>query len=393
MPIFIFVLGILLAINPIVAQFYGAQELEKIGISVRQGLWLSLIIALPAILIVRNLRFVMEMMDYSQEVIPVTLGYLEAISWAFPAIFAYLILRFFNDGISRSKPHLFFSLLAIPLNIAGNYIFMYGHWGVPAMGAVGCGWATAIVWWAMLVGMLIFMLMNKDYQTFSIFNQFGLPKWLYFKEILRIGVPNGVSLGMEISMFAVVSLLIGSLSVAAVAAHQVAINFASLTFTIPLGISIATTSRVGFAVGRKDWQEARLAGNVGIGLSVLVMSVTAWVMFLFPENIVQIYTDEIKVTEIAVQLIMIAAIFQISDGVQVSSAGALRGLKDTQIPMFVNIAAYWGVGISLGYFLGMVQNFGANGLWIGMIAGLTVAAVSHTSRFYFLIRKKIKFLS
>lgn len=387
MPQFVFVLGVLLALNPIVAQYRGAQEFQKIGQTVRQGLWLSQLIALPAFFLVRNLHVVMQYMNVAPEVIPITRGYLDAISWSLPAAFAYLVLRFFNEGVSLTKPNMYFTLMAIPLNILGNYVLMYGRWGFPKLGAVGTGWATTFVWWTMLSGMVLLTAFSRAYRQFSIYRALRWPQWQYIKEILRVGTPNGISVTLEVSMFAITALIVGTLGVNPIAAHQIAINFASLTFMIPLGLSIATTSRVGFAIGKKDYLEANLAGKAGMVISVLFMSCAALVMFVAPEWIVRIYSNDRAVMEIAVQLIFLAAIFQISDGLQISGVGALRGMKDTKIPMFVNMIAYWVVGLPLGYYLGIVLGYGASGLWAGWIGGLSFTAISHPLRFFRLIRR------
>ena len=385
-PIFLVVLGVLLAVSPIVAQFYGERKIDQIGKTVWQGLLLSQMLAIPSFFLVRNLEIVMHFMQITPEIIPISMGYLKAISWSFPATFAYLTLRFFNEGISITKPNLYFSLIAIPVNFVGNYALMYGKFGFPKLGAIGAGWATTMVWWTMLTAMLIFTFRMKNYQHFRIFHKMSLPNWRYMREILHIGIPNGMSLGMEVGMFAIAALIIGSLGVAIMAGHQIAINVASLTFMIPLGLSFATTSRVGFAVGEKNYDGVRIAGYVSGGLSVMVMCLTAAMMYLLPYAIVKIYSKDLAVIEVAAQLLLMAAIFQISDGLQASAMGALRGLKDTRIPMFVNIIAYWIIGIPLGYYLGIVRSMGAQGLWIGMIAGLTFAAISHTSRFYYITK-------
>jgi MATE family multidrug resistance protein len=348
-------------------------------------------IAIPGFFLVRNIHVVMNYMNVAPEVIPITRGYLEAVSWSLPAAFAYLVLRFFNEGISISKPNMYFTTMAIPINIVGNYAFMYGNWGFPRLGAVGAGWATTLVWWMMLIGMLVLNLTAKNYKSYSIFSNLKLPQWEYFKEVLRIGIPNGVSIGLEISMFAITALIVGTLGVVSIAAHQIAINFASITFMIPLGLSIATTSRVGYAIGKKDPDEAKLAGQAGMVMSVFFMLLTAITMLVIPELIARIYTEDVTVIELTMQLLFLAAIFQISDGLQVSGSGALRGLKDTKIPMFVNLVAYWVVGLPFGYYLGIIEGMGAQGLWTGWIAGLGFAAISHPVRFFLKLRR-IKFV-
>lgn len=382
MPVFIFVMGILIAINPIVAQYFGAKKAEEIGRAVWQGLIVSQCLAIPGFFLLRNIHGVMGLMNIDPEIIPISQGYLNAISWCLPAAFAYQTLRFFNEGVSISRPNLLFMVAAIPINFLGNYLLMYGNLGFPRLGAPGAGWATTLVWWCLLILMLIFTVRMRHIEHFKIFQRISLPKWKYVRDILVVGIPNGISLGMEVAMFAIASLIIGSLGVSPVAGHQIAINVASVFFMVPLGIAFATTSRVGFAVGEQKFHRVRVVGNIGHAITILSMCFSASMMLLFPETIVGIYTTDPAVSEVAVQLLFLAAIFQLSDGLQASAAGALRGLKDTRIPMVVNFIAYWIIGIPFGYYLGITRGFGARGLWIGMIAGLTFAAVSHTTRFY-----------
>lgn len=381
-PIFLMIMGLLLAVNPVVAHLHGEGESGKIGKNVWQALWLSQFMVIPCFFIFRNMIPVMEFFRVKPEIIPLTQGYLDAFSWGLPAAYGYFALRFFNEGLSITKPSMYFALIGLGFNIVGNYVFMYGKLGFPALGAIGTGWATALVQWIMFGCMALFTFRKSNNAQFSIYAGFRRPEWLYLKDILRIGVPNGISFSIEVSMFAMVALIMGSLGVKTVAAHQITINFAAFTFMIPLGLSIATTARVGFAVGRRDLELARFIGYIGIGLSVLIMCLTATVMITLPELIAGMYTQDIEVKNIAVSLLFLAGIFQISDGLQVSGFGALRGLKDTKIPMFVNVIAYWMVGFPTGYVLGLKFDLGAEGLWIGLIVGLTVAAVLHNWRFY-----------
>lgn len=390
-PIWVSVIGVLMAINAVVAQLYGAEEHREVGRNFWQGLWLSQFLAVAGFIAMRNLAPVMTWLDIRPEIQPIARGYLHAFSWGVPASFAYFALRFFWEGLSITRPSMYFAMVGVVVNILGNYVFMYGHLGFPAMGAVGTGWATTLVWWVMLAGLAGYTLRSRVRWS-HLFDRFVGPGWFYLKEMLRVGVPNGVSLCVEVTMFATVSLIIGSLGVNTVAGHQIAINFAAITFMVPLGLSIATTARVGFAVGRGSLEEARFVGYIGIGLSFLVMTLTAVLMLTFPETIAGIYTDDPEVKTVAVGLLFFAAVFQISDGLQVSSLGALRGLKDTRIPMLVNVFAYWLVGLPSGYVLGLYVGLGARGLWMGLIAGLTAAAVLHNLRFHRLTAKSVKVL-
>lgn len=385
-PFMMLAAGILMAVTPIVAQLVGARSFEEIGVNVRQALWLSLILSVPIFFLIRNLEFVMHFLDVTPFLIPVAQGYLDAISWGVFGVCGYMALRFFNEGMSVTRPAMYFAGLGVVVNIAANYILMYGHLGFPELGATGCGYASSIVGYVMFLGMFFFTKNHKPYHRFDIFSSIRMPEWTYLKEILRIGVPIGLSSTMEVTMFAVVSLLMGSLSAVAVAGHQVAINFAAMTFMVPFGLATAITTRVGNAIGKGSVPEARRRGYVGIGLATFFMSITAVIMYLFPEIITSIYTQDSEVQNVAISLLYMAAIFQISDGLQVSSYGALRGLKDTKIPMIVNFIAYWMAGLPLGYYLGITRGIGPQGLWMGLIAGLTIAAILHNIRFYLLTK-------
>jgi MATE family multidrug resistance protein len=386
MPLMMLAAGILMALTPIVAQLIGGRNFEEVGTNVRQGLWLSLMLAIPIFFTIRNLEFVMHFLDVTPSIIPLAQGYLDAISWGIFGVSGYMALRFFNEGMSVTRPAMYFAGLGVVVNILANYVLMYGKLGFPELGAVGCGYASAIVGYVMLLGMLLFTIKHPPYQRFHIFSSIRMPEWSYLKEILQVGIPIGLSSTMEVSMFALVSLLMGSISTIAVAGHQVAINFSAMTFMVPFGLSTAITTRVGNAIGKGNMPEARMRGYVGIVLATFFMSLTAIVMYLFPDLITEMYTQDANVQEIAIGLLYMAAIFQISDGLQVSGYGALRGLKDTTIPMVVNFIAYWLVGLPLGYYLGIMRGVGPQGLWMGLIAGLTIAAILHNIRFYMLTK-------
>lgn len=386
-PFMMFAAGILMALTPIVAQLVGGRNLKEIGVNIRQGLWLSLILSIPIFFIIRNLEFVLHLLDVTPAIIPVAMGYLKAISWGVFGLAGYMALRFFNEGMSVTRPAMYFALLGVVVNVIANYILMYGKLGFPEMGATGCGYASALVGYVMFFGMLVFTKKHKPYQRFEIFSSIRKPEWSYLKEILKVGVPIGLSSTMEVTMFALVSLLMGTISTIAVAGHQVAMNFSAMTFMVPFGLSTAITTRVGNAMGKNKILEARQRGYIGIVMATAFMSLMAMLMYFFPDLITGIYTQDAEVQEIAISLIYMAAIFQISDGLQVSGYGALRGLKDTTVPMIVNFIAYWVVGLPLGYYLGIVRNIGPQGLWMGLIAGLTIAAILHNIRFYLLTKR------
>ncbi len=381
-PFVVLCLGSMMGVTPIVAQNVGGRRLSVIGKNARQVLWLSQILALPSFFLLRNLDILFVWIGVTEDVVPIAAGYLKAISWGIFPLYAYGGLRNFNEGLSVTRPAMFVALLGTLVNIPANYVLMFGKLGFPELGAVGTGYASSVVYAVMFLAMFAFTYSYKSYQRFEIFSRFRLPEKKYLSELLRIGVPIGISSTMEVSMFACVSLLISTLSAVAVAGHQVALNFAAMMFMIPFGLSVAITARVGNSIGRERPDEARFRGYVGVGVCCSIMVFTAIFIFLFPDTITSIYTNDAAVKAVAVELLFFAAVFQLSDGLQVAGFGALRGLKDTKVPMFVNLFAYWVIGITVAYYLGFISDYGAPGLWIGLITGLTVAGILHNLRFY-----------
>lgn len=389
-PLFMLCFGVLMGLNPIVAQLFGGRDFPLIGKNTRQAIWLSILLSAGCIVAMHNFDIAIDMIGLDDHVAEKAMGYVLAMTWGMPFYLAFIALKVFNDSIGATQPGMWIALIGLPFNILGNWVLVYGKFGFPQLGAVGTGYASAVVGVVMFTSILLYTVTKKAYVRFEIFKNWRWPQWKYQKELLWIGVPNGISSFMEVSMFATIALMIGSLGTIAVAGHQVAINFGSITFMIPFGLATAISVRVGVFTGRGQPERARFAGYTGIGLSVLIMTMTASIMLLFPRAIAGIYTSDPQVVELASKLLLMAAIFQISDGLQVSGYGALRGLKDTRIPMFVNILAYWGIGLPIGYWAGLTMGWGPEGFWVGLIFGLSAAAIMHNLRFKYLSRKLIE---
>ena len=386
-PIWALTVGPLLAVTPTVAQLFGAGKYNDIGHTARQGLWMSLAVGAMGFFVVRNVFGpVLSWLNVEPEIVPISLGYLDAIAWGLPGMCGYQALRSFSEGVSRTKPVMYASLIALAGNTIGNYIFMYGRLGMPRLGAVGCGVASAIVMWIMFSFMAVYIYFNKNYAKYGVFSRFEWPRVKEIVALTKLGVPIAISLFMEGSFFGAVAMVMGSLGTTVVAGHQIAINVASITFMIPLGIGMAISVRVGQAAGRGDPHGARVAGFVGIGIAGVFMAGAALFMLTFTEFIAGVYTQDQAVKQMSVTLLLMAAIFQISDGLQVSGAGALRGLKDTRVPMLITALAYWGIGMPLGYVLGITWSGGPTAIWIGIIFGLAIAAVLLNARFYLVTR-------
>src|SRR6056297_1299206 len=381
-----FVLGVLMSVSPAVSQLDGAGRRLQAGEMTRQALWIALAISVLLALGARNAGWVMAALEVEPSVAALALGYLKAMSWGAPALTMMFVLRFFSEGAGYTRPTMYIGILGILFNVPLNYILMFGKLGFEPMGAVGCGWATALVFWLQFIALALYIRYRRQYAEFELYQGFSRPSPREIRGLLRVGLPIGVTIFFEGSLFVSAALLIGTLGALPIAAHQIAINFAGMAFMVPLGLAGAITVRVGNALGRGDPSGARIAGQVGIGLSIVFAALSASLMFFLPEWIARIYTAEREVIELAASLLMLAAIFQLSDCLQVASAGALRGYKDTRRPMLYSVFSYWAIGLSTGYWLTFERDWGAAGMWVGLIAGLTVAAVLLGGRFIRLSR-------
>jgi len=373
-PVLVFFMGLFLAFNPIIAHHKGAGENLKIGGSIRLAMFLAIAFAPIAIVMLLNAQFILAMLGVDENIALLSTRYLHATVWGWPGLLLFLALRFCNEGLFSTPAILTATLISIPFNILFNYWFMYGGYGVPALGAVGLGYATGLVWTIMCIGLLVYTAVTPKYKELEIFKHWKIPSQSEIKEVFKLGFPMAITLGFEVTMFAAVSLMIARYPTQVMGAHQIAVNIASLSFMIPLGISQAITARVGFFSGKKDRYSLRLAGYTGIGTAAALSAFSASAMIFIPALLVSFYTSDLEVISIAIGLLFYAAVFQFSDSLQVASAGALRGVKDTKMPMIITAISYWLVGFPVGYYLAEYMDYQANGYWIGLIAGLSSAA-------------------
>lgn len=385
-----FTLGILMALQPTVAQLDGAGRRPEAGVAARQALWLAIALSIPFFLLMSHGGAVLSALEVEASIIPVADGYMDALSWGAPGMCMVFLMRFFSEGTGHTKPTMYIGLLGIVLNVPLNWILMFGKLGMPALGARGCGYATAIVIWLQVLLLLGYIRTHRHFEGFALFAQWDWPQRKRILELLRIGLPIAVTIFVEGSLFVGAAILIGRLGPVPTAGHLVAINFSALLFMIPLGLASAVTTRVGNAIGRGDPRAARYAGLIGLFIVLCTQSFSATVMILFPEWVVSIYTNDPAIAAVAVTLLFYAAIFQFPDGIQICSAGALRGLKDTVVPMVYNIISYWLIGMLLGYHLTFTRGLGPSGMWMGMIAGLSAGAVLMSSRFLLSSARRVR---
>lgn len=370
-------IGLANGVSAIVAQRDGAGDPRRqIGGFVHECAWLGLWMGVGmAVLLAVTAGPVTAVLGLSEFATAKARGYLLAVAWGAPAMGALLVLRFGAEGVSDTRPFMVIGLAGLLANIGLNYVFMYCAWGLPALGAVGCGIATALTDALMLLLFLAAYRWRGRLRALDLFRRPVWPTPATTRELWVVGAPIGAMLTFEAGFFGVVGLLMARFGDAVAGAHQVAINFAALCFMVPLSLAFASTVRVGNALGRGQPAAARTAAQAGVVLGLSFAALSAAVMLAFPQQIVGLYTDAPSVVPIAAGFLLWAAIFQVFDCLQATAAGGLRGYKDTRVPMALTLIAYWMVGMPLGGGLAFGLGVGPAALWWGIIAGLGAAAV------------------
>ena len=376
-----FVLGTLMVVQPSVAQLDGALKHHEAAAQTRQALWIALALSVPFFLLCYFSEPLLTAFRIDPAIVPTAAAYLRAMSWGAPGLCLVFLLRFFSEGTGHTRPTMLYGVTGALLNIPLNYVLMFGKLGLPAMGTVGVGYATSIVIWLQFLMLFFYIRSHRHYEPFELMSHIERPDWGEIWGLLKVGVPIAVAIFVEGSLFVMAALLIGRLGPVPAAAHLIAINFAALVFMIPVGLSSAISIRVGNALGRGDPTGARYAGLIGIVIILAIQTVGAVCMLLFPEAIVRLYTNDLIIAPLAVSLLFYAAVFQYPDGLQIVASGALRGYKDTRMPVVYMVISFWIVGLTLGYHLTFAREMGPAGMWIGMIAGLSIAAVLLIRRF------------
>jgi multidrug resistance protein, MATE family len=375
-------MGTLMALPPSVSQLAGAGRHREIGPLFRQALWLS--VALGALLFgfLTLSVHALAPMGIAPEIHASATGFLHGIRWGVPALTLYFCMRYLSDGMHWTLPTMLFGFGGLLVLAPLGTVLAFGLFGVPELGAFGLGLASSIMMWLQALGFALYLWRAKRFAHLGLFERFDPPRWPPIRALLRTGLPIGVTVAMEGGLFIATALLIGRLGEVPAAAHQIAINVASLCFMVPFGVAEATTVRVGHAVGSgRGTRGVRRAAFAGLAIVLATQALSALALVLGHDAIVGVYTRDLAVAGLAASLLLFAAAFQFPDGIQVLSAGALRGLKDTRVPMFIAAFAYWGIGMPLGAGLGLGLGWGPRGMWLGLIAGLLVAAVLMAARF------------
>jgi len=380
LPAILFGHGVLLALTPTIAQLNGSGRRERIAEQLRQGFWLAFFLSLLIMLVLWNAGYVIRSMhDIDPLLAEKAEGYLHALLFGAPGYLFFQVMRNQCEGLSKTKPAMVLGFLGLMLNIPLNYIFIYGHFGMPALGGVGCGVATASVYWAMFFCMRFWVRRMRSMRDIRVESRWSAPSRVILQRLTGLGLPVALALFFEVTLFAVVALLVSPLGIINVAGHQIALNFSSLMFVLPLSLGVAATIRVGYRLGQGSTEQARVAAWTAQGVGVSMAVITAIFTVTFRHQIAQLYNDNPAVVTLAAQLMMLAAIYQISDSIQVIGSGILRGYKDTRSIFFITFIAYWLLGLPSGYILALtdwvVPRMGPAGFWCGFIVGLTSAAV------------------
>ncbi|WP_340648174.1 MATE family efflux transporter [Pseudoxanthomonas winnipegensis] len=368
-------IGTLVALAASVSHHDGAGEHDRIGPLFRQALWLAAGLGLAMFVFLSLIPHALAPMGIAPEIVPGARDFLHGIRWGMPAMAAYLCMRNLSEGMHWTLPTMVLGFGGLFLLAPLGYGLAFGAWGLPELGAGGLGIASAVMMWAQALLFLAYLARSRRFAPLGLFARFEPPRWAQIAPLLRTGLPIGVTVLMEGGLFISTALLIARLGAVPAAAHQIAINLSAICFMVPMALAEATTVRVGHALGRRDAHGVRRAVRAGYAIVLGTQTCSALVLALFHNQIVGIYTDDLAVAALAGSLLVLAAIFQFPDGIQVMSAGALRGLKDTRVPMLLAALAYWGVGMPAGATLGLGLGYGPRGMWVGLTIGLTAAAV------------------
>ena len=391
--------GLPMAVSPVIAHIQGENgdgpERDHRGVRavVRMGLW-SVALFLP--FFAALLFFTRDLLLLLGEDPRLAAGagiYMSSLAWALPSALAFQVLRSFSTALSRAVPPLIVMALTVLVNALGDYALIFGHFGLPQMGLLGAGLSSACSNFFSFAAMLAFCLLAPKLRDYRILHRLLQPHWKSLTELLRLGVPMGITMVFEVAFFNGATLVMGAFGTAAIAAHQIAISIPSLTFMVPLGIGLAATVRVGMATGAGDPRGARRAGLTAIAMAMGFMCGTALLLLLYPRAIASLWLpntpDNAPVLALAVTFLHVAAAFQLMDGVQVTAAMSLRGLKDARWPMWLAGASYWLAGAPMCVFLGFGLGLKGLGIWLGLAFGLLVAAILLSTRFLLLSRRQL----
>ncbi len=366
-------MGMLMALDPLVAQAFGANDARGVATHFKRGLVSACALSIPVILIMMDLEPILRMLGQQPQIIEPATGYIRAMIPGMPAFLLFVVVRQTMQAMSIIRTSVYAIVFSNLINVVANYGLIFGHLGLPRLEAVGAGVASSVSRWTMLLSLVV--LERKRLRALWPARRFRALRWVGYRQLLVIGIPIGFQMSLEMWLFMTVALLMGQLGAQELAAHQIALNLAAVSFMVPLGVAGAASTRVGNAVGRGDMSGARRAALVCLVVGGGVMSISALTFALAPHALARLYSDVPKVVGLAATLLPVAALFQVFDGLQVVGAGVLRGAGDTRVPAIIAFIGYWLLGLPLAYMAAFFFDRGPQGLWWGLTAGLMSVAL------------------
>jgi multidrug resistance protein, MATE family len=383
-------LGLTNGVTALAAEAYGRNDPDRIRNILHQGIVLAGLIALPAIVLLSQGEVLLRISGQSFAIAHLAQTYLSAIAWGYFPSIAFVLLRGIASSMNQPRMPMVIAIGGLIFNAVGNYLLGFGKFGFPVMGLTGLAIATAATHWLMMLSLLFYLLLSPIFKSLKLrLLRLDLPLlW----QLIKLGLPIGISFAAEVGLFTVTTVLMGRFGVSVLAAHQVVFQTIAMIFMLPLGVSYATTIRVGQGLGQNNIAGIKRSAFVGIFLGGGVMAIAATLLILFPKVVLSLYLDlSLPVNQalvpIATSMLTVAALAQILDGVQTTAAGALRGLQDTRVPMVLSFVAFWMVGLASGVGLGFGLGWGGVGLWIGQSIGITMASVLFVTRFLALLKR------
>ena len=381
-PVMILLTGVLGAITPVTAQLFGGGKQAEIGHIARQGLWLGMIAAVAIFVVVSYAHLALGLLNASPEMVRVASGYLDAVRWGYPGMSVYVVFRGICEGMGRTRPAMVIAGSLLGVNALLNYAFIYGAFGAPELGGVGCGVATAIVMWLSAAFILV-VVTRRFYASTQLFRGDRRGGWrpdlATFARLARIGIPIGVTVFFEFGVFSLITLLLAEFGANVVAGHTIAMNINGLAFMIPMSLGMAASIRVGHCVGAENFAEARVVGQTALRASFAYAALAGLAIFPLRSLLVGLYTQSPDVIEVATNLLIFVAAYQLVDDTQATAIGVLRGYKDTKAPMWLALTGYWVIGLPIGLSCGYgwlgLPELGVYGFWIGLAIGLTFVAI------------------
>lgn len=380
-------IGTLIALTAAISQLDGAGRHDEIGPRFRQALWLGGALGALMFGFLTAASTLLPSLGIDPEVAPGTQAFLRAVRWGVPGMTLYLCMRYLSEGMHWTRPTMVIAFGGLFVLAPLGYVLTFGALGAPELGPAGLGIASATTMWLQALAYAAYLARARRFAALGLFERYDPPRWPEIRALLKNGLPIGVTLLMEGGLFIATALLLARLGKLTAASHQIALNVASLCFMVPMGVAEATTVRVGHALGAGDPAGVRRAIRAGYVIVLASQAVSATVLLFGHDVVAAMYTDDVAVAALASTLLLYAATFQFPDGIQVLSAGVLRGLEDTRVPMVLALISYWGLGMPLGAGLGLGLGWGPRGMWIGLIVGLSTAAVLMCARVVYSSRR------